>query len=118
MGATSKVARWLPGIDLVRNYRPNGSPTTLSPDSPLPLSRSRSVSRMHNSPDSRRLSASTHAFYLSLRTRCSFRLWGRSFTPYGPAEAFYDTRFDVWNRNRLTAGSEFQLKRGFPCCAN
>jgi hypothetical protein len=43
-----------------------------------------------------------------------FRTWGRSFTPYGSAEAYYDTRFDVWNRNRLTAGGQFQLKRGFP----
>lgn len=49
-----------------------------------------------------------------LRLEREFRLWGRSFTPYGQAEAFYDTRFDVWNRNRLTAGTQFQLKRGFP----
>jgi hypothetical protein len=49
-----------------------------------------------------------------LRLEREFRLWGRSFTPYGSAETYYDTRFDVWNRNRLTVGSEFQLKRGFP----
>ncbi|HET8782822.1 MAG TPA: DUF2490 domain-containing protein [Pyrinomonadaceae bacterium] len=49
-----------------------------------------------------------------LRLEREFRLWGRSFTPYGSVEAYYDSRFDVWNRNRLTAGMEFQLKRGFP----
>lgn len=49
-----------------------------------------------------------------VRLEREFRVWRRSFTPYGSAEAYYDTRFDVWNRNRLTAGAEFQLKRGFP----
>jgi Protein of unknown function (DUF2490) len=43
-----------------------------------------------------------------------FRAFNRSFTPYGAVEVFYDTRFDVWNRNRLTAGAQIQLKRGFP----
>lgn len=43
-----------------------------------------------------------------------FRAFNRSFTPYGSVEVFYDTRFDVWNRNRLTAGAQVQLKRAFP----
>ncbi|HKR11706.1 MAG TPA: DUF2490 domain-containing protein [Pyrinomonadaceae bacterium] len=43
-----------------------------------------------------------------------FRVFERSITPYGAVEVFYDTRFDVWNRNRLTAGTQIQLKRGFP----
>ena len=43
-----------------------------------------------------------------------FRIFGRSFTPYGSVEVYHDSRFDVWNRNRLTAGAQFQLKRGFP----
>ncbi len=43
-----------------------------------------------------------------------FRVFKRSITPYGAVELFYDTRFDVWNRNRLTAGTQIQLKRGFP----
>lgn len=43
-----------------------------------------------------------------------FRAFKRSLTPYGAVEVFYDTRFDVWNRNRLTAGAQIQLKRGFP----
>ena len=43
-----------------------------------------------------------------------FRVRKRSITPYGSVEVFYDTRFDVWNRNRLTAGTQIQLKRGFP----
>jgi hypothetical protein len=49
-----------------------------------------------------------------VRLEREIRAWGRSFTPYGSVEVYYDTRFDVWNRNRLTAGAEFQLKRGFP----
>ena len=49
-----------------------------------------------------------------VRLEREIRAWGRSFTPYGSVEVYYDTRFDVWNRNRLTAGVEFQLKRGFP----
>ncbi len=49
-----------------------------------------------------------------VRLEREIRAWGRSFTPYGSVEGYYDTRFDVWNRNRLTAGAEFQLKRGFP----
>lgn len=43
-----------------------------------------------------------------------FRLWGRSVTPYGSVEVYYDNRFNVWNRNRLTAGTQIQVKRGFP----
>lgn len=35
-------------------------------------------------------------------------------TPYGYGEVFYDTRFDTWNRNRLCAGIQIPLKRGFP----
>jgi hypothetical protein len=35
-------------------------------------------------------------------------------TPYGAFEVFYDTRFDTWNRNRLTAGIQFPLRRGTP----
>ena len=49
-----------------------------------------------------------------VRFEREFRVRGRSFTPYGAVEVFYDTRFDVWNRNRLTAGAQIQLKRGFP----
>ena len=43
-----------------------------------------------------------------------FRVCNRSITPYGSLEVFYDTRFNVWNRNRLTAGTQIQVKRGFP----
>lgn len=43
-----------------------------------------------------------------------FRLFKRSVTPYGSVEVFYDSRFEVWNRNRLTAGMQIQVKRGFP----
>ena len=43
-----------------------------------------------------------------------FRMLKRSFTPHASVEVFHDSRFDVWNRNRLTAGTQIQLKRGFP----
>ncbi len=43
-----------------------------------------------------------------------FRVKERSVTPYGSVEVFHDSRFDVWNRNRLTAGVQIQLKHGAP----
>jgi len=43
-----------------------------------------------------------------------FRLRRRSITPYGQLEAYHDSRFDVWNRNRLTAGVQIQLRKGLP----
>jgi hypothetical protein len=49
-----------------------------------------------------------------IRLEREFRVCGRSLTPYGSVEVYHDSRFDVWNRNRLTAGAEFQLQRGFP----
>lgn len=39
---------------------------------------------------------------------------GRAIIPYGSVEAYRDSRFDAWNRNRLTAGVQIQLKKGFP----
>jgi uncharacterized protein DUF2490 len=43
-----------------------------------------------------------------------FQLPRRSITPYGSAEVYHDSRFRVWNRNRLTAGVQIQLKRALP----
>ncbi|MGH9880485.1 MAG: DUF2490 domain-containing protein [Pyrinomonadaceae bacterium] len=43
-----------------------------------------------------------------------FALEKLRLTPYGPAEIFYDSRFDTWNRNRLTVGLQVPLKKGFP----
>ena len=43
-----------------------------------------------------------------------FLLPGRSLTPYGSVEVYHDSRFHVWNRNRLTAGVQIQLKRAMP----
>jgi len=43
-----------------------------------------------------------------------FVLPGRSITPYGSVEVYHDSRFHVWNRNRLTAGIQIQLKRALP----
>jgi hypothetical protein len=35
----------------------------------------------------------------------------RSLVPYGTAEAFYDTRFDAFNRYRLTGGLQIFFKK-------
>jgi hypothetical protein len=43
-----------------------------------------------------------------------FSLRKLRLTPYASGEIFYDTRFDTWNRNRLTGGVQVPLKRGFP----
>lgn len=43
-----------------------------------------------------------------------FLLPGRSITPYGSVEVYHDSRFSVWNRNRLTAGVQIQLKKALP----
>src|SRR5687767_9615742 len=43
-----------------------------------------------------------------------FKILKRSFTPYGSAEVFYDSRFNTWNRNRLTVGVQLPFKRGAP----
>lgn len=36
----------------------------------------------------------------------------RTITPYVAGEIYYDTRFDAWNRNRLTAGVQTSLRPG------
>src|ERR1043166_4620986 len=38
----------------------------------------------------------------------------RSITPYISMEAYHDSRFKAWNRNRLTAGLQIQLKKALP----
>lgn len=43
-----------------------------------------------------------------------FLISGRSITPYGAVEVYHDSRFKVWNRNRLTAGVQIQLKKALP----
>lgn len=37
---------------------------------------------------------------------------GRNITPYVSGELFYDTRYDAWNRNRLTIGVQHTLLKG------
>lgn len=37
---------------------------------------------------------------------------GRNITPYVSGEIFYDTRFSVWNRNRIAVGVQHTLIRG------
>ena len=49
-----------------------------------------------------------------LRLEREFLLPGRSITPYGSVEVYHDSRFDVWNRNRLTVGVQIQLRRALP----
>lgn len=39
-------------------------------------------------------------------------LRGRTITPYASGEIFYDTRYSVWNRNRLAVGVQQSLRRG------
>ena len=41
-----------------------------------------------------------------------FALRAYKFTPYASGEVFYDTRFHVFNRNRLTAGVQLPLGKG------
>ena len=43
-----------------------------------------------------------------------FLLPGRSITPYGSIEVYHDSRFKVWDRNRLTVGVQVQLKKALP----
>lgn len=43
-----------------------------------------------------------------------FKVLDRGVSPYGSAEVYYDSRFDTWNRNRLTVGVQLALKRGAP----
>jgi hypothetical protein len=40
-----------------------------------------------------------------------FRLWGRPVTPYGSAEAFYDSRFSTFNRYRFATGVQYTLRK-------
>jgi len=41
-----------------------------------------------------------------------FQLKKRSLTPYVSGELFYDTRFGIWNRNRVVVGVQTSLLRG------
>jgi len=43
-----------------------------------------------------------------------FVLPRRSITPSGSIEVYHDSRFKVWNRNRLTVGLQVQLRKAFP----
>jgi hypothetical protein len=43
-----------------------------------------------------------------------FKVLGHPLTPYASAEIYFDTRFDTWNRNRLTVGLQIPFKKGFP----
>lgn len=40
-----------------------------------------------------------------------FIVKNRSLTPYASGEIFYDSRFDVWNRNRYSVGMVVSIKR-------
>ena len=57
-------------------------------------------------------------FSLRYRNRLTlereFALPKRSITPYASIEVYYDGRFKVWNRNRLTVGAQVQLRKALP----
>ena len=58
-----------------------------------------------------------HDFSFRYRNRLTvereFRIpRGRTLTPYVSAEAFFDTRYNVWNKSRFGAGVQIPLKRG------
>jgi len=57
-------------------------------------------------------------FSLRYRNRLTlereFLLPKRSLTPYASIEVYYDGRFKVWNRNRLTFGAQVQLRKALP----
>ena len=41
-----------------------------------------------------------------------FKVKKRTITPYVSGEIFYDTRYGIWNRNRLVVGVQTSLRRG------
>jgi len=43
-----------------------------------------------------------------------FMIRDRSYTPYASIEAYYDSRFDTWNRNRYAFGIQWSLRRRGP----
>ena len=50
-------------------------------------------------------------YRVRLAVEKSLRAGGRALVPFANAEAFYDTRFDAWNRQRYQAGAEVELDR-------
>ncbi len=56
------------------------------------------------------------AFSFRYRNRVTiereFHFKKRSITPYVSGELFYDTRYDIWNRNRYAIGIQASLRRG------
>ena len=53
----------------------------------------------------------SNRYRLRLTVEKSLRVDGRAVVPFANAEAFYDTRFDTWNRQRYQAGAEVELGR-------
>jgi len=51
----------------------------------------------------------SNRYRLRLQIEKSLSYKGRSLVPYVNAEAFYDTRYDAWTRERYQAGMEIQL---------
>jgi hypothetical protein len=48
-----------------------------------------------------------------LQLERDFRIGQFVFTPYTSEEVFYDTRYDIWNRNRTSAGVEVPFSPNF-----
>jgi hypothetical protein len=53
----------------------------------------------------------SNRYRVRLTVEKALNLGGRVVVPFANAEAFYDTRFDTWNRQRYQAGAEIELDR-------
>ena len=52
-------------------------------------------------------------FRVRLGVEREMALGGRDVVPYVHAEAFYDSRFDAWSRERYEAGAEIALNKNW-----
>mgnify|MGYP001765258154 CR=1 FL=1 len=52
-------------------------------------------------------------YRLRLEVNREFTVAEHAVTPYGQAEAFYDTRYDGWSRRLLQAGVDIALSKAF-----
>jgi hypothetical protein len=53
----------------------------------------------------------SNRYRVRLGVEKALRVGGRAVVPFANAEAFYDTRFDAWSRQRYQAGAEVELDR-------
>jgi hypothetical protein len=55
--------------------------------------------------------ASSQRYRFRVGIEREFTVWGLVMVPYAQAETFYDTRYDVWNRQLYQAGVEIELTK-------